>query len=259
MTHPTELLAEYVDGSLPTRERAVVDAHLAECSRCRQEAALAGTARATLLAMPDVAPPVDVASRAIAEAEREASETAPEVVPLQRPRGGVPVWYRWAAAAGAAAALLVVVVSLPNLGGDRTATTMEADAGAGAPAADTAAATALEIQEVDYDMAGVESLAVSARSAASADTGMEQAPADAYEDPTEDPDRLTEAIACLQTAFPDIQGVPTRVIEARFNGTPAYLGVYLVGPGADLPADAVHVWVADRATCSVLSATRAGI
>ena len=38
MTHPEELLAGYVDGTLTDPERAVVDAHLPTCERCRESA-----------------------------------------------------------------------------------------------------------------------------------------------------------------------------------------------------------------------------
>src|SRR5947209_6846293 len=54
MNHPEELLAEYVDGSLQQDERAVVDAHLVGCERCRQEVALATRARAALSPLRDV-------------------------------------------------------------------------------------------------------------------------------------------------------------------------------------------------------------
>ena len=54
MTHPEELLAEYVDGSLAPDERAVVDAHLGGCERCRDEVALATGARSALTGLPQV-------------------------------------------------------------------------------------------------------------------------------------------------------------------------------------------------------------
>ena len=37
MTHPEELLAGYVDGSLTDPDRPTVDAHLLTCARCRAE------------------------------------------------------------------------------------------------------------------------------------------------------------------------------------------------------------------------------
>ena len=50
-THPEDLLAPYVDGSLGTDERAVVEAHLAGCDRCRDEVDLARPARAVLASL----------------------------------------------------------------------------------------------------------------------------------------------------------------------------------------------------------------
>ena len=44
MTHPEELLAGYVDGTLSAKDRAAVDAHIAECPRCRRETTLAASA-----------------------------------------------------------------------------------------------------------------------------------------------------------------------------------------------------------------------
>ena len=41
MTHPEELLAGYVDGTLSAKDRVAVEAHLAACSRCSREVELA--------------------------------------------------------------------------------------------------------------------------------------------------------------------------------------------------------------------------
>ena len=48
MTHPVEHLVDYVDGTLPARERAVVREHLQTCSRCRDEVALSAAAKQEL-------------------------------------------------------------------------------------------------------------------------------------------------------------------------------------------------------------------
>ena len=58
MTHPEELLAEYVDGSLQQDERTAVDAHIAACERCRDEVASARRARTALSALPEADLPI---------------------------------------------------------------------------------------------------------------------------------------------------------------------------------------------------------
>ena len=58
MTHPEELLAGYVDGTLSAKERDAVESHVAECARCSREIALATSARSALRSLPEVpAPP----------------------------------------------------------------------------------------------------------------------------------------------------------------------------------------------------------
>ncbi len=44
---------------------------------------------------------------------------------------------------------------------------------------------------------------------------------------------------------------PVRLIAARFEGKPAYLAVYLQGPGAGEPPDLVTVTVTWAGTCRV--------
>ena len=44
-----------------------------------------------------------------------------------------------------------------------------------------------------------------------------------------------------------------RLIRAEFNGTPAYLAVFLEGPGAGQAPDTVVVWVASVEGCTPLS------
>jgi hypothetical protein len=40
-----------------------------------------------------------------------------------------------------------------------------------------------------------------------------------------------------------------RLIEAEFDGTPAYFAVFLESPGAGQPPDTVVVWVTARDDC----------
>jgi anti-sigma factor RsiW len=106
VSHPEDLLADYVDGTLDERERAAVDAHLLGCARCAAEVRQADAARAVLAELENVPVPFGVTGPVLAEAGRR----------FER-RPGV-VWGRFQWAAGlAAAAALVVVVAL-NVGGD---------------------------------------------------------------------------------------------------------------------------------------------
>ena len=72
---------------------------------------------------------------------------------------------------------------------------------------------------------------------------------------TEGAARSSEALRCLRTAFEGFPGDPVRLVEASFEGTPAYLAFVLEGPGADQPADQMTVWVAARDDCSIVSLT----
>ena len=69
MTHPDELLADYVDGSLTPEEGAAVDAHLASCARCRAEVDVASRAARALASLPEPRAPAGVTDAAIAETE----------------------------------------------------------------------------------------------------------------------------------------------------------------------------------------------
>jgi hypothetical protein len=61
------------------------------------------------------------------------------------------------------------------------------------------------------------------------------------------------ALACLEQAAPHLvdAGPPIELIEARFQGTPAYLGVFASGPGAGENADMITVWVVASEDCSL--------
>jgi hypothetical protein len=46
-----------------------------------------------------------------------------------------------------------------------------------------------------------------------------------------------------------------RLLEGRYEGSPAVLGVVVSGPGAGEPPDRAEVLVADRRDCSILVGT----
>ena len=253
MTHPEELLAGYVDGTLPAHEQATVDAHLAECVRCRREVSLAASARSALGSLAEMPVPSGVAARALAEA----GGTSP-----QRRAGGTPRWYRIAGiAAAAAAALLVVTLTLPHIGKSSTSTsdaagTNEKVGGANVPTT-ALAPSAIEIQQVNYDNASLSALSESYAGAGAAASTPTPGTTMSTAVVTGTPAQTAKALACIVKSAPRETGQPTRLISARFQGTPAYLAVFLEGPGAGQPPDSVVVWVFAAKDCAILSFSNA--
>ena len=250
MTHPEELLAGYVDGTLEPPERAVVDAHLAGCERCRDEVELAGGARMALAGLEDVPVPYGLTDRVVAEAGRTFE---------RRSERKKVVWERlqWAGGLAAAAALVLVVVL--NVGGEQPEPTERASTGAtsavGAAGAEDATAQSglppfqgLEDQpNVDYDRSGVESLARDTARALSAEAAP---PAALFAS-------ADEALACITESGGPVDDPNTtlvRLVRAEYEGTPAYLGVFAEGPGAQQPASRLVVWIAAEDDCRWLSA-----
>jgi len=253
MSHPEELLADYVDGTLDDEQRAVVDAHLPTCATCREEVELARGALVALESLQDEPVPFGVTGPVLAEAGRR----------FERRR--VVAWERFQWAAGiAAAAALVLVVAL-NIGGGsdrKEAATLEASVpgatvGAAAPeggAADTGAAIVfrgLEVQQdVNYVADGIHSLAIDAADAISGRTSALAGGAQKF-------GSADDALACLSQSGAPTEGDPRdtlmRVIEARYEGIPAYIAVYAESPGAGQPADTAVVWAVAKAGCRILT------
>lgn len=256
MTHPADdLLAPYVDGSLPERDRAAVDAHLATCARCTRDVAQAASARAALRALPEIAIPEDLVIPGAGDAEAGAASA--------HRRSTAPAWQRWAGpAAAVAAAALVVTLVLPKLGGGSEAdlaSPAAADNRTGQAGVQVdAAAVPLEIRDTDYDDAGIAALVedTAARvTAPEATTGVPGASSasGATVPKVGTPVAAATANACIQKAFHEVDGTPVRLIKANFQGEPAYVGFYAEGPGAGQPADTLVVLVAAVDGCTVLS------
>jgi hypothetical protein len=253
MTHlADDLLAAYVDGSLPQPERAAVGAHLATCARCTQDVANATSARSALRAIPEVAIPAGLSLPTDADAA--------SVATAARRRSTAPAWQRWAGpAAAAAAAALVLTLVLPKLGGGSNAD-MASGGAASNPAQvgvqDDASRVPLEIQDTDYDPDAITELAgqTAARIAPAAEANASQPLASgAAASEVGTAGAAAEANACLKTAFREVPGALVRLIRADFQGTPAYVGLYAEGPGAGQPADTLTVRVAAVDGCSPLS------
>jgi anti-sigma factor RsiW len=243
--HPEELLADYVDGTLDKAQRAVVADHLSGCASCREEVELARAAVAAVARLDEVRVPFGATGPVLAEAGRrlDARRIA---------------WRRLSWATGlAAAASLVLVVALSLGGGQEPATVERASAGAAtgaAPAADTASRPAgflgVERQPgVTYDDAGIASLA---RGAAELVQGADRASEGATgQHAFTSPDR---ALACVaRSGGPTEDGTLVRLIEAEFEGTPAYIAVFAEGPGAGQAEDTIVVWVASKQGCTFLA------
>lgn len=237
-THPTDRLTDLVDGALADEERDDVLAHLDGCPRCAAQVRAAGMAREALRALPRPVTPEGLGSAAIAEA----TATAGNVTAMTR-RVANPRWYRVATGLSVAAVIAIAIaVALPTLQ-DTPDTPRDTTFGS----AETAQAPfVLEVLAEDFDLDGVRALAEdTAGSTAAAAESLADAAAD-----------LSSPLECLATAFEPDPGIPVRLIEARFEGQPAYLGVFLRGPGAGQPADTVEVLVAARPECRAISSTQ---
>jgi hypothetical protein len=263
--HPDELLAEYVDGSLEADDRARVEAHLASCSVCSEEVAVAGEVRTALTALPEVPVPFGTTQRVLGQVER-------------RPRWSSPL--AWRAAGLAAAAVVGVVVYLGNRSAEEEARFPVAPERAAAPATDEAGAPAVpESAEgaftstvaddfPQYTDSGInytpETLtAATRRFAGEAELALREGfpltARDFYRG--YDLRRLAEnalkAVACVNTGVPPDRTVVPFVIEAaEFEKRPAYLVAYLRGTDADTRYDRVQVVVVDRQSCGVLHFAR---
>ena len=244
MTHPLEQLAPYVGGSLTGPERLEVERHLASCAQCRSEVAVASEARTALRSMPEVEVPTDLGGPAL------------EAMGTRETHQGPPRWVRAMPFVAAAAVVALLAITLPRLGGGTAA---DSAADGALPTAPDTRDLRLEIVSTDFD---ADSLQAEAQTSAAR-----------YADPTSDPQegaalsspagatktegaaRSSEALRCLRTAFEGFPGDPVRLVEASFEGTPAYLAFVLEGPGAEQPADQMTVWVAARDDCSIVSLT----
>ncbi|HEY7401222.1 MAG TPA: zf-HC2 domain-containing protein [Actinomycetota bacterium] len=264
MTHPEDLLAEYVDGSLGTTDRAGVDAHLAQCARCRGEVQLATAARGALRAVPEVAAPPDVASRALREAA--AAQAEPE---------GPPRYARLLPIAAAAVLVGLLAITIPRLGDhDRAAPAAQAGGVTGAAEATDGALTPraadvgttrdlarlaktgvpVEQQELDYDDAALRSLVdgAAAQWAGAALPGATRPAALGYAGETTSADSA-KATDCVAADVPKPPGaVLVQLIEASYQGEPAYLAVVIEGAKAGQPAQNAVVYIVRKDDCSLV-------
>lgn len=250
MTHPEELLAGYVDGTLSPQERAVVETHLAGCSKCSREIAMASSARSALRGLDDVPAPEDIGSLAIQEASGHRGVAG---------LGGTPRWYRVGGLVVAVAAgLLVFTLVLPRIGQSDDAGGDQRELGAAAGDAEAGklnAASGIEISHENYDNTSLTALISSLAAGDSAGGSMAVASAPPIPLATGSQAQVNKALACIVRSAPDETGDLKRLIRARFEGTPAYLAVFTEGPGAGQPADRAIIWVFATDDCRILSSS----
>ena len=253
MNHPHEQLADLLDGTLDEGSLAGVQTHLEACDECRADVEAARRGREAARSLPAAEPPHDLHERVVAAAGGGG-------------RGGAPRWYRGVGAAAAAAVVLAIAIALPDVGDDAgdgggSAAGVTADNSGGGvesaaeePAAVAAERVALDRQAQDYDQAALQDLASRERRAADAGKAEDAAV------PATLAGQIESAARCVRQAF---DGQPTgeliQMIEATFDGRPAYIAVYLEGPGAGQAADTVAVYAASRDDCQLLSFASARI
>lgn len=237
MTHPHDLLAEFVDGAaLSEEERLAVDAHLRSCAECRDELELARASSAALGALEDEPVP-DGLTKSVLDRIRDEPAAS----------NGIPRWYRAAGLAAAAVVVGLLALAIPRLTSDDGAVAPASSEAAGEDAATPAPADlGVERRSTDFTEETLRDLIASERATL-------QSEPDAAGDPANGSD---EALRCVRTAFPPVRGQPVQLIQARFRGQEAYIGVFQAEPGSG-PPSATAV-AASSADCGLLSvATRA--
>jgi hypothetical protein len=256
MSHPIDLLIAAEDGTLDPAERAALDAHLQDCAKCQDEVRAASAAREALRSATPPVMPAGLLDDVRAQAEALAEDRGVRSIATARSAR----WQRVASAAGVAAAIvLVAAVALPRLGDQGPGLT---DVRSEAAALDQTAATAVEVQDTDYELDSIEGLATAYRATTTDAAGVEGAPVTGAATDTGAPLAELppgEATACLRRAFEGLPGEPVRLIKARYEGTPAYLGVFLVGPGAGEAPTTAHVLIAATADCSILATSQVSL
>ena len=289
MTHPTDLLADYVDGTLPAAERRRVDAHLASCKLCTAEVEDAAKGRSALSALPRVEVPVGVTSPVIRQARgtRGASSPTGAAAPVKMKFRMGRVYGLAAASVAALLAVVFVVgghrsqqvvssgtraeMALPvtdmhkgdnepgplDLDGDYSASELSAFADAEAQQR-----SGVEVPAPADQVAGSSAYASDAPSPGAAGLSGGSLPASKKElqksqdqtSPVTDPGKLERCLKGID-AYANA-GTSVGSFEALYDGIPAYFAVLLEGPEDGQPADKVVVWVVARSNCDVVAFTQ---
>jgi anti-sigma factor RsiW len=239
MTHPEELLAAYVDGALEHSERRAAEAHLAVCGSCRQDVEHAAAARAALLALPDLEAP-GLADKGLAGLGVATSAPA-DLAGHRRGREWGQRWGRVAWSAGLAAAAVVAVVFLVTGG------LFSGEDQAGSPAAveqprfGAATGQPLEIvQGGERTPTELDALAKTLASSSESKASLQVSPPPASRSSAEAGDAsgtVGAVTTCVREgAALGPENPPIYLEEATFQGTPIYVGAFLVAPDGGGPA-----------------------
>lgn len=245
--HPEELLAGYVDGSASAEERRSVDAHLAGCSRCRDELALAGAARAAIRSLPELEAPGLAAGGIEGLRAARGDELA-----AQRERRRRRQWQASWVAIGAAAAVVTLFVVVPlamnrDGGGTPGAALAPTDV-----SAESAKYPPVLQRSFDYNQASV--LALARRLADQAREGQLLSGSDR-------PTRMSGAPKALDASTAEIvecaaraiglprDTVPVHLERATYRGTPAFV-VAVLNEGGTRPH--LRVYAISQQGCTFL-------
>jgi hypothetical protein len=238
MTHPDELLAPYVDGSLAPAELEHVQAHLRACGRCREEVELAQLARSTLSALTQVPAPEGLSSDTLAKAS------------VTQPRSAPPRWYRIAGVVAAAAAIGLAALALPGIGSSGNEAAEPTAVQEAALEAPTPEAQGALNPSLDYDESSVKELALSTA------TRYRSSPAIGASRSVDE--ELKQGLECLRSSLPP-EFKFVRGVRSTYKGIPAYIFVYVIVPSPDVTPTQVQVWVLSVEDCSVLLNTQARV
>jgi Putative zinc-finger len=240
--HPDELLAGLVDGSLDEQERTRVEAHLASCSECRRDLPLALRAAGAVSSLPEMDVPLGLTRAAVDQA--------------RAPRTPSRMW-AWVAAPAAAAVVALAVwaaVAGGGGGGGGGAAPSAGGGGAGGTAAPAPEAldSRVKVSNVNFDQPKIQALAdrLSSRGARTEALGGGPKRAAGSADKAF---AQSDPIACVRaTARPTKNDELFEVLVAKFEGTPAYIAVFLHRPGAGQPPSLLAIWVASQNGCRLL-------
>ena len=261
MSHPSDRLAPFVDGTLPQLEAAEVSEHVRTCPQCRHEAVAAAAAREVLRALPAPDAP-DLTTAFSPEHVARLSATAATDT-SSGPAGAR--WTKVAPALAAAAVIALVALVVPRLGSSSGDSSTAADGvaeGVSEAGPETDAPLRLQLDDTDYDAATLDAAAIEFAASYRAEPaggtesdteGQATATAEPEQARFAGPGRSAKAVSCLMQAFPGFAGEIVQVRRASFAGTPAFLGFVLERSQVALPPDIVSIWVAEIEDCSILS------
>jgi anti-sigma factor RsiW len=261
MNHPQELLAPFVDGTATLPERAEVEAHLSFCPACRKEVELARTARAALMALPDLeSPGLQVPSVQPADAAEPAGpvtgsegsgrfvESPPEdLVPIPAvPRSSPPArrpphrparrWpVRVAQAAVGVAAISLAVVLVSNRG-NQSNTSGTAGVPRAPAAAPSEAAQLHGLARQAYTAKSLRRLASDlvheVREGTKLSGGM-SSPLVPAASPADSASLTERATSCIEQGTGVVTGTRLYFVQqALYEGSDAYIGAFLSGTGS---------------------------